>query len=765
MNNEFNPKVSIVIPVYNGSNFMRDAIDSALSQTYKNLEIIVVNDGSKDDGETERIALSYGDRIRYFYKENGGTSTALNIGIENMTGDYFSWLSHDDMYYPNKIKRQVEELGKMEDKNTIIMSDLDGINEKGEKLYKTNYIEHIRKYPPREHSYIHPVIYNQTHGCTLLIHRKCFDEVGVFDEQELVAQDFEFFYRVFMKFPHKLIPEVLVTARDSSNRQGNSKRERCIIEYSNLFISIIECLTDKDIKLLAPDKISFYYDMQDFFTCAGYTIALDYINKKIVKCLQISIYDLVGNKFTGHDLHLYLREEGIDAKQLVLIKESNDLNTFAYDFEAKDSTKELLKRKIFLDADIVHLHLVHNILDINYLPIISRLKPTVITLHDPFFLGGHCVHHFDCTKWQTHCVDCPYLSELFPLDHDYSALNFELKKQAVQNSSVTVIVASEWLEKQVKQSPIWQDKKIYLLPFGINQELFRSRDIHSARKDLNLPEEGIVLFFQSDSGSYMGLDIIKRTLSELRNPEQITIITVGEKGGLDEFSNKYKIVEYGWINDDKLLVCLHQACDLFLMPSRQETFGMMAIEAMSCGKIVLAIKAEGSALPEVVNSPVCGLAVDEKEFTGELQRLIDHPGEILERGEKSLEFARKNYSKDAYIRRMIDIYREAMANHNSDASSKLILEQLKKYTSFASLSNVDGVLSPAIVQLEPAPGVLSKTKVFMLKVYRKLPNRIQRVTEPVLRPIYLFIKAQYRKIRRRVAAHAKIARFGNTGTQ
>ena len=61
------PLVSIIIPVYNGSNFMREAIDSALAQTYPNIEIIVVNDGSTDN--TREIALSYGDKIRYFEKE------------------------------------------------------------------------------------------------------------------------------------------------------------------------------------------------------------------------------------------------------------------------------------------------------------------------------------------------------------------------------------------------------------------------------------------------------------------------------------------------------------------------------------------------------------------------------------------------------------------------------------------------------------------------------------------------------------------------
>ena len=87
----FNPKVSIVIPVYNGSNYLREAIDSALAQTYKNIEVIVINDGSNDRGKTDKICKSYGNKIRYFKKENGGVSSALNMGIEKMEGEYFSW--------------------------------------------------------------------------------------------------------------------------------------------------------------------------------------------------------------------------------------------------------------------------------------------------------------------------------------------------------------------------------------------------------------------------------------------------------------------------------------------------------------------------------------------------------------------------------------------------------------------------------------------------------------------------------------------------
>ena len=78
---DYNPLVSIIIPVYNGSDFIGKAIESAINQTYKNIEIIIVNDGSTDNGATKKVVVSYQHdlRIKYFEKENGGVSSALNL--------------------------------------------------------------------------------------------------------------------------------------------------------------------------------------------------------------------------------------------------------------------------------------------------------------------------------------------------------------------------------------------------------------------------------------------------------------------------------------------------------------------------------------------------------------------------------------------------------------------------------------------------------------------------------------------------------------
>ena len=190
----FYPLVSIVVPVYNGTNYLGEAIDSALAQTYSNIEIIVVNDGSCDDGGTEKIALSYGQKIRYFSKENGGTSSALNVGIRNMQGQYFCWLSHDDLYSPDCVKAQIDLLSRLENKKTITMTDLNTIYQDYNTMCPdTNYQHHAKKWPRRNESLIYPVIYMQLHGCQLMFHRAIFDEAGRFDENLCSLRILNFF--------------------------------------------------------------------------------------------------------------------------------------------------------------------------------------------------------------------------------------------------------------------------------------------------------------------------------------------------------------------------------------------------------------------------------------------------------------------------------------------------------------------------------------------------------------------------------------------
>ena len=189
MSGTWEPKVSIIIPVYNGANYMREAIDSALAQTYPNTEVIVVNDGSRDDGETDRIARSYGERIRYIHKENGGVSSALNLGIRNMTGEYFSWLSHDDVYAPDKLRHQIEALSKAKVENAIGLCGHCFIDEHSARLSKQvqkRFTEGVHLW---QETLSDLLVHGTFSGCSLLIPKAAFDACGEFHEELRFSQD------------------------------------------------------------------------------------------------------------------------------------------------------------------------------------------------------------------------------------------------------------------------------------------------------------------------------------------------------------------------------------------------------------------------------------------------------------------------------------------------------------------------------------------------------------------------------------------------
>jgi glycosyltransferase involved in cell wall biosynthesis len=102
-------KVSVVIPTYNCVQFVTEAIDSVLNQTFKDFEILVVDDGSKDETR-EVLTEKYGTSIQYLYKENGGVSSARNFGIEKAKGKYIAFLDADDVWMPEKLEKQASAL-------------------------------------------------------------------------------------------------------------------------------------------------------------------------------------------------------------------------------------------------------------------------------------------------------------------------------------------------------------------------------------------------------------------------------------------------------------------------------------------------------------------------------------------------------------------------------------------------------------------------------------------------------------------------------
>lgn len=285
-----NNRVSIIIPVYNGSNYLAEAINSALAQTYDNIEIIVVNDGSIDKGATEKVATSFGDKITYYHKENGGVASALNFGIDKMNGDYFSWLSHDDLYEPNKIEVQIEYLKSFKDKNVIVASNT-------KVLFDSGVIKK-EKIDASDFQYFDIFLATSArvglNGCSLLIPKKAIVDAGGFNIKLPVTQDYDLWFRLKDRNRFVLLDKYLVIYRrhdgqDSVKKQSIMLSHGDALHYS--FLSQINSNRFENYFRKNPKNIKKFIRNYEVYKSRGYPktsvamlqILLDYYSNDSVK--------------------------------------------------------------------------------------------------------------------------------------------------------------------------------------------------------------------------------------------------------------------------------------------------------------------------------------------------------------------------------------------------------------------------------------------------------------------------------------------------
>jgi glycosyltransferase involved in cell wall biosynthesis len=196
------PKVSVIIPVYNGERFIRYAIQSAVDQTYPNLEIIVVDDGSIDG--TQNLVLNNFPSVSYYFQKNKGAAAARNLGMEKSTGEYLAFLDSDDIWLPEKISRQMEQIAKNPEIKLIhtnIKIQADG------QIRDTAYpVDH-------QEGRIFENLLLQTGSVvcsTLLAKKECFEKVGNFDEELRTAEDVHLFLRLAYYYDFHFLNEALV---------------------------------------------------------------------------------------------------------------------------------------------------------------------------------------------------------------------------------------------------------------------------------------------------------------------------------------------------------------------------------------------------------------------------------------------------------------------------------------------------------------------------------------------------------------------------
>jgi len=185
------PKVSVILPTYNRAHLVNRAIQSVLAQSYKDFELIIIDDGSTDN--TEEIIKIFDDtRIRYVrYNENKGAAAARNIGIRLALGEFIAFQDSDDEWLSDKLKKQMDIFEKLPSEVGIIYSSAWRISDTKKELENTNTIM------PEDGIIYKEAINRVRPACpSSILRREVFDKVGMFDENFLRWEDRDFFIRV-----------------------------------------------------------------------------------------------------------------------------------------------------------------------------------------------------------------------------------------------------------------------------------------------------------------------------------------------------------------------------------------------------------------------------------------------------------------------------------------------------------------------------------------------------------------------------------------
>ena len=323
----------------------------------------------------------------------------------------------------------------------------------------------------------------------------------------------------------------------------------------------------------------------------------------------------------------------------------------------------------FARADVVHLHLIHNGTNFSLLslPRLSRLKPVVWTLHDLWALSGGCEHSFECERWLDGCAPrCPHPRRRSLLRRYSPWVQWRVKRSVYRRSDLTLIAASDWMMDRIRRSPLLGHLPRRQIPFGVDLSEFCPRPKVESRQRLGIPPGHRVIAFRDvglRTDRYKGMRYLLEALRIYEPTAPTCLLALDDGQAFMELAGKYRVFRPGWIDGERLVDALSGA-DVFAMPSVQESFGLMAVEAMACGTPVVVF--EGTALPGVVRAPEGGIAVPARDavaLAGALARFLNDEELRMATGKRARELAEREYSLDLYVRRHLALYEEVIERH------------------------------------------------------------------------------------------------------
>lgn len=505
-----------------------------------------------------------------------------------------------------------------------------------------------------------------------------------------------------------------------------------------------------------------------------------------MKILHIATYDIQGGAArAAYRLHKGLRQLKQDSQILVRYKTSSDETVSAVTEPASTPEIFFLETVIqlyYLDthrtprsdtlfslpypgfdlstlsivqsADIINLHWTARFQSPVTLQKLLKLgKPVIWTLHDQWAFSGGCHYSAGCEGYHLLCTDCPQLTE------DLQGIPEIILKDKIallDKANLTIVTPSHWLAACVRESALFKNKRVEVIPYGLETDIFRPIPKAEAKINLGLTADTTTLLFgaidahEKRKGFQHLLAAVRQCVStpdwqKLIKSEKLKILCLGR--GVDELrETNLPFVSLGYLNSDQQMGEVYSASDLFVLPSLEDNLPNTMLEAMSCGTPVVGFEVGG--LPDLIKNGYTGQLVppgDTEKLGQAILMLTTAPRQLAEMGQICRQLIQTNYALPVQAGRYLDLYQDLLTTFspppgNTTAPFKKIalspnqsVHQSVIDTTLGTQfqSSYDSILFKALKEFAPLANhqwqIAEADRAARLKVIEELVRRLKKI--------------------------------------
>ncbi|MCC6804247.1 MAG: glycosyltransferase family 4 protein [Anaerolineae bacterium] len=311
-----------------------------------------------------------------------------------------------------------------------------------------------------------------------------------------------------------------------------------------------------------------------------------------------------------------------------------------------------------LPSDLLHFHWIGGgLIPISEMQHVNKV--VVWTLHDSWAFTGGCHLPFDCMRYKDTCGECPRLHST--KNNDISHWGLEKKQQSYAKMRITIVTPSRWLAECARSSTLLHDKRIEVIPYGLDLALYKPSDKYAARTALNLPQDKKLILFgavQSTSDYNKGFHLLRPALHQLAtegwfNRAEAVIFGNAPNAPVEDLGLTPHYL--GSINDEMKLCQLYSAADVLIIPSLQENLPNVVLEAMACGTPCVGFRIGG--IPDLIEHQINGYMAEPYEPADLANGIVW----VLEDDERHRELSAQSAAKIRREHALPDIARRYVA--------------------------------------------------------------------------------------------------------